>query len=232
MSCQTSGNRIHPTAILSGDVILGNNVSVGAFSRLDGPLHVGDNTFIDSHVILGYKSGEGGLTKIGNDNLIRSGCIIYHSVKVGNHVLFGHDVLVREKTSIGDNCIIGTKSVLDGNVFLGNLVWIQSGVYIPPLTRIEDEVFIGPYTTITNDLYCSMRSVPLQGVTIKRGASICANVTLIAGVTIGEYSLVAAGAVVTRDVPPLALVAGIPARVIKYLSSKVVLKEKKNPLKR
>ncbi len=165
--------------------------------------------------------------KIGNNVIIRSGCIMYEKVVVGDNVEFGHNVLIRENVRIGHNSKIGSGVVLDSEIEIGNNVVIQSNVYIPKGTIIEDEVFIGPCTVFTNDRYPPSKR--LVGPKIRRGAVICAGAIILPGVTVGEYAVVGAGAVVTRDVPPRSVVVGIPARVTytleEYLKKKIGYEE-------
>jgi acetyltransferase-like isoleucine patch superfamily enzyme len=163
-------------------------------------------------VILG--NSEEGLLSIGDNALIRSGSIIYSNVKIGNGLKTGHNVLVRENSKIGDNVLIGTNSVLDGNCSLGNNVSVQTDAYITAYTTIEDDVFIGPRAATTNDKYMYY-GAKLIGPTIKKGARIGANCTILPGVVIGERAVVGAGAVVTRDVPDGLTVVGNPARILK-----------------
>ncbi len=149
---------------------------------------------------------------IGDNTIIRSGCIIYERVKIGNNVEFGHNVLVRENVEIGDNCKIGSYVILDSDIKIGNNVVIQSGVYIPKGVVIEDDVFIGPCTVFTNDKYPPSRK--LVGSRVCRGSILGAGCVVLPGVRIGEYSVVGAGSIVSRDVPDKCVVYGIPARVV------------------
>jgi len=149
---------------------------------------------------------------LGSKVHIRPGTSIYEGSFIGNNVETGHNVLIRENVRIGDNTVIGSSSVVDGRVRIGSNVRIESGVYIPPESIIEDNVFLGPFAVVTNDRY--PMSKKLIGVYIEEGAVIGANAVLIAGVKIGKRSIVAAGSVVTRDVPPESVVAGVPARII------------------
>ncbi|MDE4907372.1 N-acetyltransferase [Methanogenium marinum] len=180
---------------------------------------VGENVVIADGVELGFPSREymgkekfpG--TTIGADGVIRSGTIIYSDVVVGNHFSTGHNVMIREKTTIGDGVSVGTNTIIEGNTTIGNNVSLQSLVYIPTGVVIEDNVFIGPNAVLTNDPYPPHGGDNLKGPVIRKGASIGANATLLPGVVVGEGALVAAGAVVTHDVPPRMLAVGAPARL-------------------
>ena len=196
-----------------------------------GPSTIGEGSLIGVGVIVGYPSykkvkelmagGKVGLesydevsegSKIGSNCVIRSCSVIYERTVLGTGVQTGHNVMIREDCVIGDGSVIGSHSVLDGNVKVGRNVSIQTGNYLPPKTVVGDGVFLGPFVVITNDRYPASRR--LLGVEIEDNAVIGANSTLISGVRIGKNSVVAAGAVVTRDVEPGKVVAGVPARVI------------------
>ena len=179
-----------------------------------GDIKIGIDSVIQENVIIG--NSDQGQVIIGDKPLIRSGTIIYSNVKIGDRLKTGHRVLVRENTDIGDDVLIGTNSVIDGHCKIGNNVSIQTDVYITINTTIEDHVFIGPRVVTTNDKYMYY-GAKLIGPTIKKGARIGANSTLLPGVVIGENAVVGAGSVVTRDVPAGAVVAGNPARTIKSL---------------
>ena len=154
------------------------------------------------------------LVEIGDNVVLRSGCVVYEDVKIGCDVEFGHHVLVREGTEIGDGSKIGTNTVIDGFSRVGRRVSIQSNVYIPLNTVIEDHVFLGPNVVLTNDKYLMRTDYELRGPVIRRGASVGANATILPGVEVGVEAMVGAGSVVIRDVPPKTIVAGVPARKI------------------
>lgn len=152
---------------------------------------------------------------------------------IGKGTRVWHHAHVREGAVIGEDCIIGKSVYVDLNARIGNRVKIQNNVSVYQGVTIEDDVFLGPHCTTTNDLFPrAFRSdFKLQPTLIKKGASVGAHATIICGVTLGEYCMVGAGAVVTKDVPPHALVLGIPARVVAFVCKcglKAGLKEEKD----
>jgi len=119
---------------------------------------------------------------------------------------------------IGQECTIADHTFIENDVIVGDRVTIKSGVQLWDGVRIENEVFVGPNATFTNDPFPRSRQY-LSGFRhtfIRQGASIGANATILPGIDVGTYAIVSAGAVVTRDVPPRAIVAGNPARIIGY----------------
>ena len=179
---------------------------------------LGEGATIFEPVTLGFPSrdriGEEGYpgVTIGRNAVLRSGTIIYCDVLIGDAFQTGHNVLIREKTTIGDRVAIGTAAVIEGDCMIGDDARLQSLVYIPTGTRIGNRVFIGPNAVLTNDRYPPGPHESLLGPVIRDGAVIGANATILPGVTVGEGAFVAAGAVVTKDVPPGMLAVGTPAR--------------------
>jgi UDP-2-acetamido-3-amino-2,3-dideoxy-glucuronate N-acetyltransferase len=137
---------------------------------------------------------------------------IAEDAKLGRNVKVWHYAYVGSRTRIGDNVSIGSLAHVDYNVKIGADTRIEGAVYIPPLTRIGKGVFIGPGAVITNDPYPMSRR--MVGVTIDDGAVVGGGAVIKAGVTVGKRSVVAMGAVVTKDVPPGVVVLGVPARVV------------------
>jgi acetyltransferase-like isoleucine patch superfamily enzyme len=135
---------------------------------------------------------------------------ISDKAKIGQNVKIWHFSYVGDNTEIGDNVKIGSLVHIDYNVKIGANSMIEGAVYIPPLSRIGNNVFIGPAAALTNDPFPP--SGKMIGVTIEDGAIIGSQAVIKAGVTIGKNSVVAMGAVVTKDVPPNTVVAGVPAK--------------------
>lgn len=150
--------------------------------------------------------------QIGANATVRAGTIVYDDTVIGDDFSTGHHALIREHTEIGDEVLVGTNAVIDGHTTIGSKVSLQSGVYVPSHTTIGDRVFIGPYAVLTNDPFPVRQDVDLAGPTIEDNVTIGANATVLPDVTIGAGSFVAAGAVVTEDVPPETLAMSVPAR--------------------
>jgi len=173
---------------------------------------VGANTQIHDAATVGHEyTVNAEPTVIGDEGTVRAGTIIYQDVVIGDEFATGHNALVREQTTIGHDVLVGTDAVVDGYTDIGSHVSIQTAVYIPSYTELGDEVFIGPGAVLTNDPYPIREDVDLTGPTLRDGCSIGANATIIPDVTVGENAFVAAGTVVTDDVPPDTLAVGVPA---------------------
>ena len=147
---------------------------------------------------------------------------IHNTAAVSQNAVLGANtkiwinVQIREGARIGENCILSKDVYIDHSVSIGNRCKIQNGVSVYAGVEIEDDVFVVPNDSFTNDkvpraFNTNWKITPTR---IKRGASIGANATIVCGVTIGEYAMVAAGSVVTRDVPAFTLVMGNPARIV------------------
>jgi UDP-2-acetamido-3-amino-2,3-dideoxy-glucuronate N-acetyltransferase len=140
---------------------------------------------------------------------------VHPSASIGPGTRIWNGVQVRENAVIGEHCSFGKDTYVDANVHIGARVRVQNGVSIYQGVRIDDDVFVGPHVCFTNDLYprAFNRDWQLTPTRVHSGASLGAGVTIVCGVTVGAYALAAVGAVVTKDVPPYALVMGNPARL-------------------
>ncbi len=147
--------------------------------------------------------------------------VVEEGAEVGEGTRIWHFAHVRSGAVIGRNCVLGKDVYVDVGVRVGDGVKVENGVSIFRGVELEDEVFVGPNAVFTNDKYprAFSRDWEVVPTRVRRGASIGANATVVCGVTLGEYCMVAAGAVVTRDVPPHGLVAGNPARLVGFVCS-------------
>jgi acetyltransferase-like isoleucine patch superfamily enzyme len=138
---------------------------------------------------------------------------------IGPDTKIWHQSQIMAGAHIGANCKLGKSVYVDLGVCIGDRVKIQNGISVYKGVTVEDDVLLGPHMVFTNDLYprAFNDSYEILPTLVKKGASVGANATIVCGVTLGQYCMVGAGAVVTSDVPDFALVVGNPARVIGYV---------------
>ena len=175
----------------------------------------------DPGVVVGYRPDRPGVDPaltLGEGARLRSGTVVYGGSRIGRNLSTGHNVVIREECRIGDDVSVWSNTVVDYGCTLGDRVKVHANVYLPQHTVLEDDVFVAPGCTFANDVHPGCRCADpasFRGPTIRRGARIGVNATLVPGVEVGAYALVGSGSVVTRDVPPGAVVAGNPARVVR-----------------
>ena len=155
---------------------------------------------------------------MGNNYFVHESSYIDDDVEIGEGTKIWHFCHIQKGARIGKNCSLGQNVNVSNNVIIGNNVKIQNNVSVYEGVELEDGVFCGPSCVFTNDLTPRAEfpkgSTGYKRTLVKHGASIGANATIVCGHTIGEYAMVAAAAVVTRDVNPFVVVAGVPAREI------------------
>jgi len=153
------------------------------------------------------------------DYFSHESAFVENGAKIGKGTKIWHQAQIREGSVIGENCIFGKSAFVDANVKIGSNVKVQNRASIYQGATIEDDVFIGPHAIITNDLRPRSfnKDWKIVPTLVKKGASIGANSTIVCGITIGEYAMVGAGSVVTKDVPKHGLVYGNPARMQGYV---------------
>lgn len=174
---------------------------------------IGEGTLIEPNVDVGFRyHPNSGRARVGRFGILRRGTLIYGDVVFGDYFQSGHNVVVRAKVRGGDYCTIMTQSTLEGLIRMGEGVRIMSHVYIPSRTWFGDHVFVGPGVTFLNGRYPGrLPDVPTpRGATIEDEVMIGGGCTILPGVRIGARSFIAAGALVTKDIPPRSLVKGTP----------------------
>jgi UDP-2-acetamido-3-amino-2,3-dideoxy-glucuronate N-acetyltransferase len=155
---------------------------------------------------------------------VHESAYVDEGAEIGKGTKIWHYSHVMPKVKIGEGCILGQNVVVANHVTIGNKVKIQNNVSVYEGVILEDFVFCGPSMVFTNVLtprseFPRNTSADYKTTVVKRGASIGANATIVCGVTLHECAFVAAGAVVTKDVPPYRMVAGVPARPIGWMSA-------------
>lgn len=214
---------IHASASLGANVIIGENVIVR------------EGAVIGPNVILGYFEGDGPLapTVIGENAIVRSGTVVYSDTTIGVNSTVGHNSVLREGTVIGHDTYVGTLVSIEGETVIGDHVGIQSMCYITRHCNIGDYTFIGPRFAGANDAAMSHRrsghGQNLAGFITGKYVRIAIGVVALPGIYFGEGCIVAAGSVVTRDVPPYTLVMGVPARVVREVTHEEIEDEANIP---
>jgi UDP-2-acetamido-3-amino-2,3-dideoxy-glucuronate N-acetyltransferase len=213
--------------VILDNVHIGDNVYIGHNVVIHEDTKVGNGTFIDDGSILGRVPRSGALSRkkatkdlpsleVGKNCVISAHVILYRGTKVGDEVMIGDLVSIREQNVIGDGSIIARLISTEPRTIIGKRVRTAAVTHLTSDMIIEDDAFIGSHISTTNDNKMGRGIAGVyKGPHIKHGARIGSNATLLPGVIIGEEAVVAAGAVVTRDVPARKVVMGAPARVIR-----------------
>jgi acetyltransferase-like isoleucine patch superfamily enzyme len=215
-----------PGLVLGEGVRVGEGVSFGAHVVVHDGTVIGAGCAIDDQAVLGRRPrlsshsravGELGPLVLGDGVRVGAGAVVFAAASVADGCLLGDQSFVRERSTVGAGCVIGRGSALDNDVRLGARARVQSGVYLTAFTVVEDDVFVGPGAVTTNDDTMGRHGAdsPLQGPLLRRACRVGGGAVICPGVEVGEEAFVAAGAVVTRDVPPRTVVMGVPARPVR-----------------
>lgn len=223
-----------PGLMIGEDVQIGEGVTFGAHVVVHAGTVIGAGCAIEDNVVLGKgpqlapgSSAEGatGRLTLGERGKVCCGAVVFAGAEIGEDSIVGDQAFVRERSLIGPGSVIGRGSVVDNDVRVGARVRVQTGVYLTAFTVVEDDVFVGPGASTTNDDTMNRHGpeTPLRGATLRRACRVGGSVVLTPGVEVGEEAFVAAGAVVTRDVPPRSVAMGVPARVVREVPAEDLL---------
>jgi acetyltransferase-like isoleucine patch superfamily enzyme len=226
--------QVHPTAVFmpsdmlgtARPVILGDRVSVGAYTIVHGGVRLGNDTTIGHHAVVGEPEhgyalrqvypGAGATTVVGCGVVIRAGAVVYAGVSVGDNTTVGHHTLLRTGVSVGSASQLAANLTVERGCTIGDGVRCSPGSHITADTVIEDRVFLGAGVRTINDKELIWRDPqherPLTPPRFGYGCKVGSGAVILKGVSIGEHALVGAGSVVTRDVPARTIVYGVPAR--------------------
>lgn len=223
-----TGVTIHPFAVIAENVEIGDNVVIHPHVVIADGCAIGENTEIFPGAFIGKEPKGAGATarqpkfekkvSIGPNCSIGPGAVIYYDVSIGNNTLVGDNASIREKVSVGSYCIISRCVTINYDTKIGDRTKIMDASHITGNAVIGDDVFVSVLVGTTNDNAMGSNGYDpsrVSGPRIRDKAMIGAGASLLPSVEIGERAIVAAGAVVTKDVAPETVVAGVPARVVR-----------------
>jgi UDP-2-acetamido-3-amino-2,3-dideoxy-glucuronate N-acetyltransferase len=198
---------------------IGGNVVVHAGTVLGDGVRLGDGCVVGKPPALGAHSSASREppppAQLGEGVTIGAGAVVVAGARIGRAAVVADQGHVRERTSIGEESLVGRAASVENDVSLGARVRLQTAAYVTAWSTVEDDVFVAPGVVLTNDPTAGRRrGEELRGATLRRACRIGGGAVLLPGVEVGEEAFVGAGAVVTRDVPPRAVVVGVPARVV------------------
>lgn len=222
-----AGTQLGHNSVIHENVQIGVNCRIGSGVVIHAGSLIGNNVRVDDNTVIGklpMKAALSAVTQdqtlepcfISDDCMIGAMVVIYRGCTVRTKVMVADMASLRENVEVGEYTIIGRGVTVENKVRIGSRCKLETEAYITALSEIGDGCFIAPEVTFTNDNFLGRtkdRFKYHKGVTMKRGARIGANVTVLPGLTLGEDALVAAGSVVTRDVPARKVVLGSPAKV-------------------
>ncbi len=220
------------------NVRIGKDCEIGNHVVIHDGTTIGDSVRIDDGAVIGKRPMRAANTAVTKEQdlpgtIIGAGCIvgthvvIYRGCRIGQKVLVADLSTVRENVAIGDFTIVGRGVAIENFCNIGRYVKLETNVYITAYSDLEDRVFVAPCTATSNDNYIGRteeRFKHFRGVTVRKGGRIGVNATILPGITVGEDSLVAAGALLTKDAPAGKIVAGIPAKVFRDVPEEQLLK--------
>ena len=206
---------------LAEDVELGGNVVIHAGTVVGAGARLLDGAVLGKPLALGPRSTARRAVPaplvVGEGAVIGAGAVVLAGARVGAGAVVGDQAHVRERAVIGPESVVGRGVAVDNDVEVGSRVRLQTGAYLTAFTLVEDDVFVAPGATTMNDQTMGRHGpdLELRGATLRRACRIGGGAVLLPGIEVGEEAFVAAGAVVTRDVPARTVVMGVPAHPVR-----------------
>jgi UDP-3-O-[3-hydroxymyristoyl] glucosamine N-acyltransferase len=222
-----TGVELGPFAVIGDGCRIDDGCRIGAHAVIEPGTVLAAGVEVQPHAVLGKAPKLARHSTAGREAppplevregaVVCAGAVVFAGAIVGVDAIVGDQAFVRERAVLGEGTVIGRGSAVDNDVRIGARVRVQTDVYLTAYSVIEDDVFVGPGVLTTNDSTMARHGaeLALRGATLRRACRVGGAVVLVPGVEVGEEAFVAAGAVVTRDVPPRAVVMGVPARAVR-----------------
>jgi serine O-acetyltransferase len=214
---------IEEDVIIGNDCIIGHNVVIRKGTKIGNSVRIDDNTVVGKQPLRSKRSIFKSDKKytpaiIGDECLIGALVVIYTGCEISNNVLIADSAAVREDVKIGEFTIIGRSCTVENFTTIGKKCKLETNSYITAYSVVEDYCFIAPGVVTTNDNYLGRteeRFKHFKGVTVRKGGRIGGGAVILPGIEIGEDAVIAAGAVVTKNVPAKEIYIGMPAKRFK-----------------
>ena len=223
--------------IIEEDVVIGDGCIIGHQVIVRAGTRVGTQVTVRHHTTLGVRPIRGknsalrgpdaleGLT-VGDECVIGTGAVLYAGCTLGTNVMVADLATVRENVTVGQGTIVGRGAALENFCTVGAWCKLETNAYITAYSELEDYVFVAPGVTTSNDIFAGRtreRHKHYKGITIRRGGRIGAGATVLPGRTIGRDGFLAAGSVLTHDLPAGEVWAGVPARFLRAVPADQLL---------
>ena len=229
------GVELGPFAVIGEGARLGAGTRIGAHAVVHPGTVIGSEVEIQAHAVVGKppklarhssasREAQAPL-EIGDGAVVCCAAVVFAGARIGAGAIVGDQAFFRERAELGEGSVVGRGSAVDNDVVIGARVRIQTNVYITANSVVEDDVFVGPGVLTTNDSTMARHddSYAVVGCTLRRACRVGGAAVLVPGVEVGEEAFVAAGAVVTKDVPARGVVIGVPARVVREVPDEDLL---------